>query len=100
MQWKCRVRLQSQSAPLINDLENTVKVPTCVFVESKVGGGSSRYCFVCNFAILACVWVIGRHSDNGCPRGTLCAQTDSIADWVEGGSVIINVNQIYPHIGY
>lgn len=75
-------------------------VPTCVFVESKVWGGSSRHCFVCNSAILAWVWVIGRHSDNRCPRSTLCAQTDSITDWVELWSVIVNVNQIYPDIGY
>lgn len=43
---------------------------------------------------------MGRHSDNICPRSALCAQTNNVAQWVENGSVIINVDQIYLHIGY
>lgn len=73
---------------------------TCVSVESKVWGGPSRHRFVCNSPILSRVWVIGCHSDNRGPGGTLCAQTNSIAERVESRSVIINVHQIYPDIGH
>lgn len=73
---------------------------TCVFVQCKVRGGATWCCLVGYFAILARVWVVGHDSDNRCPRSALRAQANSIADWVECGSVVINVNQINLHVGY
>lgn len=72
---------------------NSFNRNTCVLVEGKEIGSTTRDSVICHFTICTSIWVLGRYPDNRGPGCALCAQADGIVHRVECRSVVINVHQ-------
>lgn len=74
--------------------------PTCVFVEGEKRRAPSRNRAVRHPAVDAGVWVVRSHFDNGGPRCALRAQADSVLERVEGGPVVVDIQQVHANISH
>lgn len=72
---------------------------TCVLVECKKGRAPSWCCAVGHPAVHPRVRVAGGDFDDRCSGRAVGAEADRVEDWIESGTVVIDVHHQDPHSG-